>query len=62
MKPRTDTELLDALDNLTMGYGTGWILRESSTGRGYRLHESTHRKAKPTVREAINSYLDTKNL
>ncbi len=56
---RTDTERIDALNVLTQGYGNGWILRESSTGRGLRLHESEHPDAVPDVRDAIDNFLDT---
>jgi hypothetical protein len=52
-----DADRLNALDLLTHGYGKGWILRESTTNRGMRLHESSHGDAKPTVREAIDDYL-----
>lgn len=50
----TDTERLDWLQSQTAGYGGGWVARQSSTGRGFRLHESSHPDARPTVREAID--------
>jgi len=53
----TDTELLDALQNTTRGYGNGWVLRESSNGRGMRLHETEGLEGFPTVREAIEDFL-----
>jgi len=59
---RTDTELLNVLDDLTHGYGDGWVLRYYTTGRGLRLHESTGPRCKPTVREAINDYMNTLGL
>lgn len=57
-KNRTDTELLNALQLLTTGYGRGWILRDSKTGRGVRLYESSWGNATPNVRTAINNYLN----
>lgn len=35
----TDTERLDWLQAQTTGYGNGWLARESTTGRGFRLHD-----------------------
>lgn len=55
---KTDTVRIDALQELTKGYGKGWILRESSTGRGMRLHETEAPGAYPSVRQAIDAYLD----
>lgn len=57
----TDTQLLDFLQESSIGFGDGWILRQSITGRGMRLHESrgddwqtvTNRAPNPSVREAI---------
>lgn len=53
----TDTELLDWMDKQTTGYGAGIIFRQSTTGRGWRLHETSDvwegRAPKKTVREAI---------
>jgi hypothetical protein len=51
----TDTELLDWLDaNQRHTWpGRGWICRNSTTGRGLRLHETTREDASSTVREAI---------
>jgi len=56
---RSDTELLDALQELTKGYGMGWLLRNSSYGLGMRLHETTADGALPDVREAIEKYLNS---
>ena len=59
----TDTELLDALQSETKGYGDGWVLRESSNGRGMRLHETgaemplIEGEAVEDVRQAIKNYL-----
>lgn len=52
-----DTELLDALQATTKGYGNGWVLRESSNGRGMRLHETEGVEGFSTVREAIEDYI-----
>jgi len=46
------------LQNLTHGYGNGWVCRESSNGRGLRLHESELEDSVTTIREAIDNYLD----
>lgn len=56
---RTDTELLDALQELNNreNYTGLCILRISTTGRGWRLHE-TSADGFISVREAINDYLD----
>ena len=50
-----DTKRLDALQAMTKGYGRGWILRESVTGRGMRLHETSQGEAHATVRAAMNT-------
>jgi len=49
----SDTEMLNWLQEQTKGYGCGWIVRDSSTGRGMRLHETSQVDAKPSIREAI---------
>jgi len=51
----TDTELLDFLQELTKdnAYTGKVICRFSSTGRGWRLHESSKDDAIPDVRQAI---------
>ena len=54
----TDTDRLDFLDNLTTGYGNGWILRWSTTGRGIRLHETSQDGVYPTPRDAIDAGLE----
>ena len=61
MKEWTDTERLDALQNLTKGYGRGWLVRVSSTGRGMRLHETSMMGAQPNIRNAIDDYLNLTN-
>jgi len=53
IKGPTDTEMLNWLDNNARQYGNGWICRDSTTGRGLRLHETTDARAKSTVRAAI---------
>lgn len=49
----SDTEMLDWLQKQTKGYGLGWIVRNSVTGRGMRLHETSLPGVKPSIREAI---------
>jgi hypothetical protein len=54
----TDTEridLLEALNNEAL-YTGKCILRLSSTGRGWRLHETEKTDGYPTVREAIDNF------
>lgn len=51
---RKDTDRLDYLQSTTKGYGHGWILRESYTGRGMRLHETSMLGAGQDVRAAID--------
>jgi len=51
----TDTERLDWLEEHAKGYGVGWIWRESTTGRGTRLHETSQTDAYRTPREAIDA-------
>ncbi len=57
----TDSQLLDALQEATTGYGKGWIFRESYNGRGMRLHETILDGAVPDVREAIFNFVKEKN-
>jgi hypothetical protein len=54
----TDTELLNFLQSVTTGYGGGWILRISNSGRGWRLHETTLDGATKNVRYAIAKEID----
>jgi hypothetical protein len=51
-----DSDRINLLQELTQGYGLGWCLRGSSTGRGMRLSETSRSYAKPTVREAIDAF------
>ena len=37
----TDTEMLDWLDGQRTGYGEGILWRMPTTGRGWRLHETS---------------------
>ena len=55
MKKYTDTELLDFLQEMTnrRNYTGKIILRWSLTGRGWRLHETSHPDAVSDVRKAI---------
>jgi len=53
MSEPSDTEMLDWLGKNAKGYGHGWICRNSTTGRGLRVHETTDADALPSVREAI---------
>ena len=59
MQEYTDTELLDFLQKLTdeKKYTGKVILRESTNGRGWRLHEHSGEKAVNNVRQAIIGYL-----
>ncbi len=60
----TDTERLDFLQMLTdrTAYSGAVVCRESTTGRGWRLHESTHPEACSSVREAIDRMITKKGL
>lgn len=53
-----DTELLDFLQELNdrSKYTGLCILRESTTGRGWRLHETGAKGAKISVRMAIETF------
>lgn len=53
----TDTQLLDYLDQLSGGYTGRVLLRDSTTGRGWRLHESSKPGASSNVRAAIRQYI-----
>lgn len=52
----TDTELLDFLDGITEGRA-GIIARDSTSGRGWRVHETSRAEGHNTVRAAITAYL-----
>jgi len=49
----SDKEMLDWLERQTGRYTGRVVWRWSTSGRGWRLHETMHPDAKPTVREAI---------
>lgn len=55
----TDTELLDALQRLNdeQSYTGNCILRMSSNGRGWRLHETSKTTARRNVRQAIEDFI-----
>lgn len=53
----TDTEMLDWLQKNAKGYGLGWVCRNSTSGRGLRLHETSSTDAQPTIRDAIAAFM-----
>ena len=55
----TDTELLDYLQVVTnkAKYTGKVICRKSTTGRGWRLHESSRKSATSDVRQAITNFI-----
>jgi len=55
----TDKERLDFLQKLTdqKSYTGKVILRSSTTGRGWRLHETSWKGAVFSVREAIDNFM-----
>lgn len=60
MKEFTDTELLDYLQYLTSvqkKYTGRVVLRDSFTGRGWRLHETSGDDGVRNVRMAIANYM-----
>jgi len=58
----TDTERLDFLQALTNGarYTGKVILRGSTTGRGWRLHETSRKDGVSSVRETIDKFMAKK--
>jgi hypothetical protein len=58
---RADRERLDWLQGESRGYGLGWICRNSTTGRGMRLHETSREDASPTVRTSIDAARESTN-
>ena len=62
IKVITDTERLDFLQKLTDEgrYTKRAIMRMSSTGRGWRLHESELDDAGNNVRETIDAFMKGK--
>lgn len=70
MNKYTDTDLLDFLEQLHKenGYSEYCTLRDSMSGRGWRLHslsgfaaETFGIKLLTTVREAISNYMENDN-
>lgn len=60
MAKYTDTELLNFLQKITdeSRYTGTVILRDSDTGRGWRLHETSLDGAVADVRQAIENYIE----
>ena len=56
MKKRTDKQRLDELQSLVGRYSKNIECRWSSTGRGWRLHESS--EGQEDIRVAIDRFLD----
>lgn len=56
----TDTELLDWMEeqHRLSSYTGKCVWRWSTSGRGWRLHETSGYDAKPTVREAIQAAIE----
>lgn len=54
---RADVERLDWLEAQKKQYGSGWCCRNSTTGRGMRLHEHSGGLGEtyPTVRAALDA-------
>jgi len=61
LKKVSDTDLINWLQKQTTGYGKGWICRMSTTGRGWRLHETSQEGASSTIREAIKEAIKLDN-
>jgi len=57
----TDKERLDFLQDLTdkKAYSGQVILRDSKSGRGWRLHETSQEGASSSVRDAIDKFMAT---
>lgn len=49
-----DKRRMDFIESTKKGYGSGWVFRESSNGRGMRLHETSAPDTAPTARGAID--------
>ena len=59
-KTITDKDRIDFLQRLTdqKKYTGDVILRVSTTGRGWRLHETSQLGATSSVREAIDTFME----
>ena len=64
MREYTDTELLDYLQYLTSQkkYTGRVVLRNSMTGRGWRLHETSGYDGIRDVRMAIGNYMQQNDM
>lgn len=51
----SDQTLLDWLETLSKPRGFGWLLRRSSTGRGWRLLTTSHEPNYRTPRAALQA-------
>jgi len=59
-----DRERLDWLESQTGDQHLGWICRDSTTGRGWRLHECQSQwdgRAQPNVRAAISLAMQSRD-
>ena len=59
----TDKERIDFLESLNGEYTGKVVLRVSSRGRGFRLHETSRSDAggQVSVRDAIDSYMRSRS-
>ena len=55
---RTDTERLNAIQNLLAIDSKGWVLRRSSTYNKIEMYESLLGDTNPDIRIAIDNFLD----
>ena len=53
-----DTRRLNWIEDKAVGYGKGWICRNSTTGRGFRVHETSNPDARHDLRDAIDRARD----
>ena len=58
MTIRSDTQRIDGLQELLGQYTGRAVCRWSTTGKGWRLHESSGPRAVKDVRQAIDAFLD----
>lgn len=63
MQTPTDTERLDFIERQSQP-GSRWACRQSTTGRGFRLHNESYEfdaqgnPTHPTARDAIDAHMD----